>query len=237
MRWTGCAVAALTHLSAHTQTRSHSCSRGPAWRGLKRGARRVKLEPRLACECVFVCALRECEGADPIVCVNKPPHSAPVWLNSANEHCLWLGLASTALITAKKEKKKERKTSTHTHTHTKAEPWSGGGWSKMGGTVQESGRTKWKTEGKEKAAVSQDVTSSNDDQVQHQGGWLFFERKHRKTKVSSGVSAGMCEQEWKIHSERIKYPNQVNADVWKCANWILLADRQRDGRWRLLLLY
>lgn len=50
---------------------------------------------------MFVCVLHECEGVDPIVCVNKPSHSAPVWLNSANERRLWLGLASTALITAK----------------------------------------------------------------------------------------------------------------------------------------
>ena len=60
-----------------------------------------------------VCVLRECEGVDPIVCVNKPSHSAPVWLNSANERCLWLGLASTALIAAK-----YFNTHTHTHTHT-----------------------------------------------------------------------------------------------------------------------
>lgn len=70
--------------------------------------------------CVFVCVLREYEGVDPIVCVNKPSYSAPVWLNSANERCLWLGLASTALITTKPF-------NTHTHTD-KLKNGDGGGW-------------------------------------------------------------------------------------------------------------
>ena len=82
------------------------------------------------------------EGVDPIVCVNKPSHSAPVWLNSTNERCLWLGLAGTALITAKPLNKH---TLRHTHIYTQTNIQSpqphtlsgGGGLGRMRGVINE----------------------------------------------------------------------------------------------------
>lgn len=64
---------------------------------------------------LVMCVLCKCEGVDPIVYVNKLSHSASVWLNSANERCLWLGLARVS-----------SRLSPSTHTHSKLKERVGG---------------------------------------------------------------------------------------------------------------
>lgn len=100
------------------------------------------------------------EGVDSIVCVNNPAYSVPVWLNSANERRLWLGLANTVLVRAKPF-------NTHTNTHSNPQPKDGGGGGIVG-LVKTGECVDKRGEEKEKEKMTQDATSSKDDKLQLQ---------------------------------------------------------------------